>query len=576
MGAQLFLFIVFIKNKMAYTVTARKWRPMTFNDVIGQEHVIITLQNAIKYNRTAHAYIFSGPRGIGKTSTARILAKSLNCFHGPTTEPCNNCSNCIEITESRSMDVLEIDGASNRGIDEIRNLRENVRYVPVKGNYKIYIIDEVHMLTLQAFNALLKTLEEPPDKVIFIFATTQPYQVPLTILSRCQRFDFKRITTSDIIKQLKNICNSEGITTDNDSLSVIAKKADGSMRDAQSLLDQIVSFSGDEIKTENVFKVLGMVQQEIFFDITDNILNKDLKKGLELSGKIINEGYDLQEFFAGLIEHLRNLLVAKITNSTDLIETSENYKNKYLQTASHFKEDDILRLISIASSGEISIKRSPQPAIRMETALMKMFRIDRSVDIEEIVKKIDEINEDLKGKSEQVHIPQKPETLDLFGKRNNHNTTEKKKYSEKTEGTAHIKESTPEPSYENLTLNDIINKWDEIIKKVESEKPYVGAFLREGKPTKIFNNELEISFSEKNGFHVTSIKNNKNLVSQVFEETFHKKFIIKYLKIRESNSTNSKNQHNENLIKSLEKIKEKEPIIDDIIKSFDCRIKEIK
>ena len=561
---------------MAYTVTARKWRPMTFNDVIGQEHVTRTLQNAIKYNRTAHAYIFSGPRGIGKTSTARILAKSLNCFNGPTTEPCNNCSNCIEITESRSMDVLEIDGASNRGIDEIRNLRENVRYVPVKGNYKIYIIDEVHMLTLQAFNALLKTLEEPPDKVIFIFATTQPYQVPLTILSRCQRFNFKRITTSDIIKQLKNICNSEGITIDNDSLSVIAKKADGSMRDAQSLLDQIVSFSGDEIKTENVFKVLGMVKEEIFFEITDNILNKDLKKGLELSEKIISEGYDLQEFFAGLIEHLRNLLVAKITNSTDLIETSANYKNKYLQTASHFKEDDILRLISVASSAEISIKRSPQPVIMMETALMKMFRIDRSVDIEEIVKKIDEINEDLKGKSEQVHIPPKPETLDLFGKPNNHNTTEKKKYSEKTEGAAHIKESTLEPSYENLTLNDIINKWDEIIKKVESEKPYVGAFLREGKPTKIFNNELEISFSEKNGFQVTSLKNNKNLVSQVFEETFHKKFIIKYLKTKESNSIKSKNQHNENLFKSLDKIKEKEPIIDDIIKIFDCRIKEIK
>jgi len=559
---------------MTYTVTARKWRPMTFNDVIGQEHVIRTLQNAIKFKRIAHAYIFSGPRGIGKTSTARILAKSLNCFNGPTTEPCNNCSNCIEITESRNMDVLEIDGASNRGIDEIRNLRENVRYVPVKGNYKIYIIDEVHMLTLQAFNALLKTLEEPPDKVIFIFATTQPYQVPLTILSRCQRFDFKRITTSDITKQLINICNSEGITTDNDSLLVIAKKADGSMRDAQSLLDQIVSFSGDEINTENVFKVLGIVQQEIFFDITDNILNKDLKKGLELSEKIISEGYDLQELFSGLIEHLRNLLVAKITNSTDLIETSENYKNKYLQTASLFKEDDILRLISIASSAEISIKRSPQPAIRMETALMKMFRIDRSVDIEEIVKKIDEINEDLKGKSEQVHIPSKPETLGLFGKLNNHNTTEKKKYSEKSERAAHIKESSPEPSYENLTLNDIINKWDEIIKKVESEKPYVGAFLREGKPTKIFNNELEISFSEKNGFHVTSLKNNKNLVSQVFEETFHKKFIIKYLKTKELKKSN--NPLKENLIKSLEKIKEKEPIIDDIIKIFNCRIKEIK
>ncbi|MCK4967229.1 DNA polymerase III subunit gamma/tau, partial [bacterium] len=341
-------------------------------------------------------YLFSGPRGIGKTSTARILAKALNCVEGPTSKPCNKCSNCIEITESRSIDVMEIDGASNRGIDEIRNLRENVRYVPVNGKYKIYIIDEVHMLTTQAFNALLKTLEEPPESVVFIFATTQPFQVPATILSRCQRFDFKRIPLVDISSQIKRICETEKVTIDDDALLIIAKKADGAMRDAQSILDQVVSFSGSEITTENVTSVLGLVEQELFFDVTDTITSKDLKNGLSLSQNIINRGYDLEEFFAGLLEHFRNILVAKITGSADLIETSDNFKKKYIDTASHFSEDDVLRLITLGSQAEQSVKKSSHPALRMETALLKMIRMDSSVSIENLLKKINDIKNNIR------------------------------------------------------------------------------------------------------------------------------------------------------------------------------------
>ncbi len=555
---------------MAYTVTARKWRPMIFKDVIAQAHVVKTLQNAVKYNRIAHAYIFSGPRGIGKTSTARILAKSLNCINGPTIEPCNKCSNCIEIAESRSLDVLEIDGASNRGIDEIRNIRENVRYVPVKGNYKIYIIDEVHMLTSQAFNALLKTLEEPPEKVIFIFATTQPYQIPPTILSRCQRFDFKRISISEIINHLKKICSSEGISIDDDSLLTIAKKSDGAMRDAQSILDQIASFCGNNIISENVYNVLGIVEQDIYFDITDNIINKDLKVGLEISNRIINEGYDFEEFFAGLLEHLRNLLVAKITNSTDLIETSENYKKKYLETASHFKEDDLLRLISITTASEITIKRSTQPSIKMETSLLKMFRMDKSVEIEEIINKIVKIKEDIIEESEETSSISKPDTLSLF-----ENQKAIKKKIVKEEPFSYVKSSSKEQS--DIILDDIVNKWDEIINKIKSEKPYLSAFLKEGKPTDLSNDELEISFSEKNGFHVDSLKNHRNLISRIFKETFNKKFNIKYLTKMNSCSSDSGNSHkNNNYGKSIEKISKEQPIINDIIKIFDCKIKDIK
>jgi DNA polymerase-3 subunit gamma/tau len=563
---------------MAYTVIARKWRPLTFNDVVAQDHIVKTLKNAITYNRIAHAYLFSGPRGIGKTSTARILAKSLNCENGPSTEPCNKCSNCIEITESRSLDVLEIDGASNRGIDEIRNLRENVRYMPIKSKYKIYIIDEVHMLTEQAFNALLKTLEEPPASVIFIFATTQPYDVPSTIQSRCQRFDFKRIPLSEIIKQLKVICDSEGIVIDENSLLVIAKKSDGSMRDSQSVLDQIASFSGNNISFDKVVDVLGIVEQEIFFEITDNILKKNLKEGLRLSQKIILEGYDFEEFFNGLIEHFRNLLVAKITNSSELIETSENYKNRYIKTASNFTEDDILRLISIATTVEASIKRSQLSTTVIETALMKMFRIDRSVDIEDLIRKIDKLKENITEESEQLHIPSKTETLSLFNSYRKEVDTDKKLYGEKTEKPPTVSEqsSKPKQSYDDITLEYILDKWDDIIKKFETEKPYISAFLKDGKPTKLYENSIEISFQEENGFKTTSLKNNNNLIVKIFEEIFHKKFIIKYNIDKSMRPNSHQNQTKENHSNSFDKLKEKEPIINDIMTIFDCKVKDVK
>ncbi|MDZ7261147.1 MAG: DNA polymerase III subunit gamma/tau, partial [candidate division KSB1 bacterium] len=296
---------------MSYLVLARKWRPLKFDEVVGQKHVIVTLENAIKSNRLANAYLFSGPRGVGKTTVARILAKAINCEQGPTVTPCNKCASCNEITESRSLDVFEIDGASNRGIDEVRNLRENLRYAPHKGKHKIYIIDEVHMLTTEAFNALLKTLEEPPPNVLFIFATTEPHKVPATILSRCQRFSFKRIPLSEIIQQLKTICQAEHIEIDEESLHLIAKKADGSMRDGQSILDQAVSFCGAKIQVQQVAELLGVIEQELFFELSDLIKRKDVKGGLALAERIFYEGYDVNEFLIGAAEHFRNLLVIK-------------------------------------------------------------------------------------------------------------------------------------------------------------------------------------------------------------------------------------------------------------------------
>ena len=260
---------------MAYTVFALKWRPQNFDEIIGQNHIVTTLKSALEKNRLAHAYLFAGPRGVGKTSTARILAKALNCKDGPTLNPCQKCASCLEIGQGRSMDVIEIDGASNRGIDEIRVLRENVKFSPVAGKFKIYIIDEVHMLTQEAFNALLKTLEEPPAFVKFIFATTQPHKVLATILSRCQRFDFRRITVMEMITQLERIVTQEKIGVDKEVLLAIAKASDGSLRDAESLLDQLISFSKDKISLKDVISILGIVEQEALFEITDKIIQKD-------------------------------------------------------------------------------------------------------------------------------------------------------------------------------------------------------------------------------------------------------------------------------------------------------------
>ncbi len=382
---------------MSYQVTARKWRPMVFEDVIGQSHVTNTLRNAIATNRVAHAYIFSGTRGCGKTTTARILAKALNCLSPVDNNPDNTCEHCLDITSGRSLDVIEIDGASNRGVEEIRNLRESVRYTPTHGKYKIYIIDEVHMLTKEAFNALLKTLEEPPSHVIFIFATTEVHKVPMTILSRCQRFDFRRISIDEIIGRLRHIANEEKVTIDDDALTVIAKKGDGSMRDAQSIFDQVRSYCGNEIRVSDVLSVLNAVDQEQFFKVSTLIKEKNLRGGIEIVDELMQSGHDLREFVGGLAEHFRNILVVKTTESTNLIETSEVYKKRYDSIAKECGEQDLLRLIKIAQDLEQSIRWVSQPRYKLEIALLQMIKMESSVRIDELLFQITELKKKLNG-----------------------------------------------------------------------------------------------------------------------------------------------------------------------------------
>jgi DNA polymerase-3 subunit gamma/tau len=382
-----------------FVVTARKWRPLKFSDVVGQEHITRTLKNSIKSNRIHHAFLFSGPRGVGKTTTARILARALNCLDPDDAEPCNECKSCLPILNGRSYDIIEIDGASNNSVEDIRKLRENVKYPPVAGKYKMYIIDEVHMLSNSAFNALLKTLEEPPPHLIFVFATTEAHKVPATIISRCQRFDFRRMEIDDIISRLRFIAEKEDIRLDDESLMTIAKKADGSMRDAQSIFDQVVAFCGDDVKYSDMADALHLIDRDFYFRISSGVHNGDFGEMFSVSRDVSAKGYDTGECLAGLLEHFRNLLTIKVTGSTGLIESSEDFLKQYENESNKFGKSDLLRYMNIISRTEQSLRFAPQPAIRFESCLLELASMESTVEISELIKELRGLKEGGQGSS---------------------------------------------------------------------------------------------------------------------------------------------------------------------------------
>lgn len=368
-----------------YRALTRTYRPTSFDDIVSQEHVSSTLRNAIKKNRLAHAYMFCGPRGVGKTTMARVLARTVNEIDQQVDGESLN----------QTLNVVEIDAASNNSVDDIRDLRERVRIPPQNGRYKIYIIDEVHMLSKSAFNALLKTLEEPPDHIIFIFATTEPHKVLPTILSRVQRFDFKRISVDEIVGHLQKVASQEDINIDGESLHVIAKKADGALRDALGLMDQAIAFCGDDIQHEELLRALNVVSTERMFDVMKAVEQQDAGQGLDFINELLQEGYDIQEFLVGLTEHLRNIYVAKKSAKMHLVEASPETKKRYQKAAEAFSEDDLMRMLHIVSEAQFKIKEAHQPKIQFEITLLKLIHMERTQNLNTLLSELEQLKKKL-------------------------------------------------------------------------------------------------------------------------------------------------------------------------------------
>lgn len=546
---------------MSYEVLARKWRPQVFLDVIGQEHIAQTLINAIKTGRLAHAYLFGGPRGIGKTSVARILAKAINCKDGEPGIPCNKCRSCMGITDGSSTDVQEIDGASNRGIDDIRELRENVKYMPSSSQYRVYIIDEVHMLTLPAFNALLKTLEEPPAHVKFIFATTDTHKVPMTILSRCQRFDFKKIPPVKIVSHLKKIAEEENIEISKSGLALIANAADGCMRDAQSLLDQVISFAGDQVEDRHVIEILGIIDKEILFEVSRSIIEGDAVKCLAIVDRIYNHGHDIKEFYKTLMGHFRDLLVSTIGSETPLTNMNESEKAEAVGQAEQAGVERLQILLNLMLTREQNLRYASSPRLMLEALLVQLCRLDHYLSFGDLLIKIDALEKKLLGASggtgqtraDSVSEPAAPWT------------------PESTDIVELLNEETLTTSHNN---NDNCEGWDDFLAFLKSKSRNMFNILKDWDFLNLTQHELEIAkgtLSFSAGYF-----DDKDRVAQLSlycRDFFHRDIRVK---IRENPNPVFKNSQplkNENSVTENEKHGDFSQPVQDVLRIFQGEIK---
>ncbi|RKD26930.1 DNA polymerase-3 subunit gamma/tau [Caminicella sporogenes DSM 14501] len=494
---------------MAYTALYRKWRPKIFEEVVGQEHITMTLKNQIKNKNIAHAYLFCGTRGTGKTSTAKIFARAINCLNPQNNNPCNECELCRGILDEKIMDVIEIDAASNNGVDNIRELRENIKYPPSKTKYKVYIVDEVHMLSQGAFNALLKTLEEPPEYVIFILATTEPQKIPATILSRCQRFDFKRVTYEKIFDRLKYICNNSEIEIEDKALKLIIKNSDGAVRDALSILDQCISFAEGKLTYNKVVQILGLVTDEFLFKLTEAICDEDSKTSMKLIDELVSSGKDINQFIKDLINHYRNLMMIKISaeNIEEVIDMSRENIEILKKQGERLDINTIIRTINVLSETQQQVKWSSQPRILLELAVIKLIqpRIDDSYEgLIDRIKKLEKKIENLKIEGIK---PIKSQSKNIREDKTDVSKEKKEKKVERKE-TAVL---------QKLDFKKISSKWNEILKEIKRRKISTYALVMEGKLVALDGNKLIISFKEGFWFHKDATNKANN--SEIIEKT---------------------------------------------------------
>lgn len=530
---------------MSYLVFARKWRPKSFDEVLGQEHIATTLKNAISLNRVAHAYLFSGPRGIGKTSTARILARALNCEKGPLPQPCNSCESCREISEGRSLDVMEIDGASNRGIDQVRQLRESVKFAPAKGRFKVYIIDEVHQITTDGFNALLKTLEEPPPHVKFIFATTEAHKVLPTILSRCQRFDFKPLLLSFIVEKLKRIIEVEKLNVSEEALLYIARAAAGSMRDAESILDQLTSFCSGQVKAETVTEMLGVLGFEALKEISQKIIERKTTEALMLVEEIINGGKDLSQFIAGLMEHFRNILIAKVVDNAGaggLIDLPQDFVSRISEQAKHLTIEELFYIFNVLVRAQENLRRTLSSRVIVEMAVVKLTQRENLSSLQKILSRLTRLEQNL---GEATPGPLEEPSL--------------------------IEPVKNNPSSAKPLPEDQNHKWSALLQAIGEEKMFVASALEQGQMAGIKDKVLTIALPEKYNFYKETLEHpeHKRLVEVKAKEVFGHDLKVRFILDKNVAATPEKKQKPED---TSEKGLSTEPMIQSALKMFQGRI----
>jgi DNA polymerase III subunit gamma/tau len=488
-----------ILSSVSYQVFARKYRPQVLDDLLGQDHVVQTLKNAIGQQRLAHAYLFVGPRGTGKTSTARILAKAVNCIHGPTVNPCGKCDSCREISQGVSFDVLEIDGASNNSVDQIRELRENVRFAPVRGRYKIYIIDEVHMLTQQAFNALLKTLEEPPAHVIFVFATTEPNRVLPTILSRCQRFDFRRIPARTIAKHLQYIAGQEGVTLTTAATEAIAAAADGGLRDAESMLDQLVAFCGDQIGESEVLNVFGLTSERVVADLTRAILSGRTSEALSIIHEQSEAGKDLVKLLADLLGFLRNLLISKVDKESLQEEVSELTRAALQELGGRVGPEQLLRLIEELSAVESTIKWASNRKLQLEIGVIRAIQSLREVGLDQVLVAL----ENLRGNTSPTAGPPDKGTAPT-------RTAETVSQATPQAARPQIQVDPPAPvetqaATEASGAAVLDRLWPQVLAEIRNRRPLILAWIEPATPLGLDSSTLTLGFPTENSLAMESL-----------------------------------------------------------------------
>ena len=513
---------------MSYTALYREWRPRTFNDVVGQQHITTTLKNQILNNRIAHAYLFCGTRGTGKTSTAKVFAKALNCLDLRDGEPCNKCEMCRKINEGLAIDVTELDAASNNGVDKIRDIIDDVKYPPQEARYKVYIMDEVHMLSAGAVNAFLKTLEEPPNNVIFILATTDPQKLPITILSRCQRFDFKRINNSEITARLRKIVKEQNVLADERSLNLIARVSDGAMRDSLSILDQAISMGNGNVDYNTVVSMLGLVTNEHLFNLVNSVIQRSVEKSIEIIEDVIYSGKDIYLFIKDLIAHYRNLLMVKVTNNPEeVLDMSEENIALIKEQGSRLRAEEIMRCIRILQEAENNAKLSKQARLYCELAVIKMCKIEYDTSNEVMLTRLNKLEESLRNGSIKVATASKEVAQINNSKTTNAmpgNKVVKEQYSNEVNVGVN-----PDSK---ITINDVKKSWKDIIERFKARREMIiSSLIMIGKPVDCSNGIITVEFDNQNEFAKNRLSEAKNrdIINDVFFEIFREKVKVNFV-----------------------------------------------